>query len=342
MFDRLFCKIGTASLWAAALVTSANSADLYAGKTINIIVGYSSGGGYDVYSRIIGRHITLQIPGHPNVIVQNMPGAGSGKAASFIYSNAPKDGTAIGAVSPGAIMAPLLDPNSGLKFDPREFAYLGTADSGKRVCATLKSSNIASFADARQKKTIIGTVAFGSSTADYAWLHKRTSGALFEIVSGYPGTAEIALAMERGEVDGVCGLDWSSLKAQRPDWVRDNRMNVIVQAGLAPDPELVKLGVPQIWDFTEGEENRKIVELIVAQQEFGRPYILPPGTPDHQVGILRTAFERTMRDAAFLADAAKAGIAIQPASGEAVRDAVAKIYSASPEIVAKAQAAISP
>lgn len=320
----------------------AGAAEFYAGKTISLVVGYSAGGGYDVYSRMIARHIGRHIPGNPNLIVQNMPGAGSGKAAAYIFSTAPKDGTVIGSVSPGVIVAPLLDPNSGLKFDSTKFAYIGTADSGKRVCATLKTSKIATFEEARKKRTIIGAVAAGSSTADYAWLHKRTSGAQFEIVAGYPGSAEIALAMERGEVDGICGLDWSSLKAQRPDWLRDNRMNVLVQAGLEADPELVKLGVPQIWEFVEGDENKKIVELVVAQQEFGRPYLLPPGTPEYQVKILSKAFDKTMQDPQFLADAAKVALSIQPASGEAVQSAVTKIYSATPEILAKTRAAISP
>ncbi|MDB5596487.1 MAG: efflux transporter protein [Hyphomicrobiales bacterium] len=320
----------------------ARAADPFEGKTINIIVGYSSGGGYDVYSRVIARHISQHIPGKPNVVVQNMPGAGSAKAAAYIFSAAPKDGTAIGSVSPGVIIGPLLDPKSDQRYEPTKLVYIGTADSGTRVCATLKRSKISTFEDAQKHKTIIGGVAPGSSTTDYAWLHKRTSGANFEVVSGYPGSAEITLAMERGEVDGICGMDWSSLKSQHPEWLRDDRMNVIVQAGLKPNPELTRLGVPEIWQFTEGENNRKAVELIVAQQVFGRPFILPPGTPELQVGILRKAFDLTMRDPQFLADAAKLGLAVEPADGETVQAAVAKIYASSPEVVAKARAAIEP
>lgn len=332
-----------ASMLACASVwTPAQAVELFEGKTINLTVGYSAGGGYDVYSRLLARHISQYIPGKPNAVVQNMPGAGSAKAASYIYSAAPRDGTAIGSVAPGVIIAPLLDPKSDLRYDPTRFIYIGTADSGTRVCATLKRSNIATFEEAQRRKTIIGGVAPGSSTVDYPLLHKRTSGANFEIVSGYPGSAEIALAMERGEVDGICGMDWSSLKSLRPDWLRDNTMHVLVQAGLKPNAELDKLGVPEIWKFTQGDDNRRVVELIVAQQVFGRPFILPPGTPEPQTVVLRRAFDLSMRAPQFLAEAAKLGLAVEPADGETVQQAVAKIYASSADIVAKARAAIEP
>ena len=291
----------------------------FAGKAVNIIVGYSAGGGYDTYSRAIARHMGTYIPGKPAMVVQNMPGAGSAKAAAYIYTIAPKDGTAIGAVSPGAIVAPLLDPRPEFNFDSTRFRYLGTADSGTRVCATLKRSDIPTFDEARRKKTIIGAVASGSSTADFAWLHQKTAGANFSIVAGYPGTAEVLLAMERGEVDGICGLDWSSLKAQRPQWLRDGTMNVLVQAGIRPSAELSKMNVPEIWKFIEGDENRRINELIMGQQVFGRPYILPPGTPEAIVSVLRDAFGKTLSDAGFLADAEKGGLAVEPAPSLRVR-----------------------
>jgi tripartite-type tricarboxylate transporter receptor subunit TctC len=313
----------------------------FAGKAVNIIVGYSAGGGYDTYSRAIARHMGTYIPGKPAMVVQNMPGAGSAKAAAYIYTIAPKDGTAIGAVSPGAVVAPLLDPRPEFNFDSTRFRYLGTADSGTRVCATLRRSGISTFDEARRKKTIIGAVASGSSTADFAWLHQKTAGANFSIVAGYPGTAEVLLAMERGEVDGICGLDWSSLKAQRPQWLRDGTMNVLVQAGIRSSAELSKMNVPEIWKFIEGDENRRINELIMGQQVFGRPYILPPGTPEAIVNFLRDAFGKTLSDPGFLADAEKGGLAVEPADGETVEQAVKAVFSASPEIVAKARAAIA-
>lgn len=313
----------------------------FSGKHVNVVVGYSAGGGYDTYSRVIARHMGAHIPGKPPIVVQNMPGAGSAKAAGHIYAIAPKDGTVIGAVSPGAIVAPLLDPRPEFNFVSTRFRYLGTADSGTRVCATLKRSRISTFDDARRDKTVIGAVASGSSTADFAWLHAKTAGANFAIVAGYPGTAEVLLAMERGEVDGICGLDWSSLKAQRPQWLREGAMNVLIQAGMQPNSELSKMNVPEIWRFIEGDENRQINELIIGQQVFGRPYILPPGTPDEIVSTLRDAFMKTLADKNFLADAEKGGLAVEPADGAAVEKAVKAIFAAAPAIVEKARAAIT-
>ena len=338
-------RVWTRLLAAGTLIVSVSpmcAANEFAGKTINIIVGYSAGGGYDVYSRVLARAMPAFIPGQPNVVVQNMPGAGSAKAASFIYSLAPPDGTAIGSVSPGVIVAPLLDPSPETKYDPTKFKYIGTADSGTRVCVTLKTSGVGSFEDARKQRTVIGAVAPGSSTFDYAWLHKKTSGANFDVITGYPGSAEIALAMERGEVDGMCGLDWSSLKSQRPDWVRDKTMNVLVQAALAPNSELTALGVPEVWRFVDTEQNRKVNELIFAQQVFGRPYILPPATPQAKVDILRAAFDNVLQDRMFLAEAERLGLGVAPADGATVQAAVDKMFATPKPVVEAARAAIAP
>jgi len=311
-------------------------------KTINIVVGFSAGGGYDVYSRVIARYLPRYIPGQPNVVVQNMPGAGSNKATSFIYSLAPADGTAIGAVAPGAIVAPLLDPGAGVTFDPTKLIYLGSADSLALTCVTLKSSKVQSFEDARTKPSTFGAVSSGSSTFDYAWLHRKTSNAKFEIISGYPGTSDIALAMERGEVDGVCGMDWSSFKSLRPDWLRDKKANVIVQIPPVPNAELNAMNVPEIWKYVETDRDRKIVELVAAQQLFGRPYILPPATPPAIAQTLRVAFEKVLADPDFLQEAAKVGLNITPIDGKAVQDAVEKMFAAPKDVVEAARASIKP
>ena len=197
--------------------TPAASADFYAGKTIEFVIGSDVGGGYDIYARTIARYLPRFIPGQPTIVLKNQPGAGSSRAASYIYSVAPKDGTAIGAVFPGVIIAPLLEERAQALFDPAKFQFLGSADSATRVCITHERSSIKTFADALKQKAIMGASAVGASTRDYANMHRRSSGALFELVSGYKGTSDILLAMERREVDGLCGMDWSSLKSQRPD-----------------------------------------------------------------------------------------------------------------------------
>src|SRR5262245_30267261 len=277
----------------------ASAADYYAGKTIELTVGGDAGGGYDIYARAVGRHIGHQIPGHPTVGVKNMPGAGSTPAGIFISTVAPKDGSALGALMPGAIIGPLLDDKPNLQFDPTKVIFIGTADSGTRVCVTFENSKIKTFEDARKAKPIVGATAAGGATRDYAYLHNHTAGTKFDVVAGFKGTTEIALAMERGEVDGTCGWDWSSVKSQKADWLRDKKVNVLVQVALDPEPEITRMSVPQIWTFVPNEDDRKVAELVVSQQVFMRSLVAPPGTPGEQIGILRTAFDATVADPAF-------------------------------------------
>ena len=320
----------------------AHAADFYAGKTIDFLVGADAGGGYDIYARVVARHWAKYIPGHPTIVVRNMPGAGSGRAAAYVSTVVPKDGTAIGAIMPGAIVGPLLDDKPQAGFDPTKVQYLGTADSGVRVCVTMKQAKTKTFAEALTEKTIVGASGGNSATNDYAYLHKHTSGAKFDVVGGYQGTVGIGLAMERGELDGVCGWDWSSVKSQKPDWIKNDKVNILVQVGLDPDPELTKMGVPRIWDFVKTEEARKIVELVVSQQVFMRSYIAPPGTPADRIEILRKAFDQAVKDPEFLADAERMRIAIAPLSGEKVQDLVTKLYATPKDVVAEAKSAIKP
>jgi len=341
----------TAKIWQPAIcllagvtlaAAPAAAADYYAGKTIDFLVGADAGGGYDIYARTLARHWGKYIPGHPNFIVRNLPGAGSGRAAVYINTVAPSDGTAIGAIMPGAIVGPLLDDKPQPGFDPTKVQYLGTADSGVRVCVTMKSSKIKTFDDALTHKTIVGATGGNGSSGDYAYLHMHTSGAQFDVVPGYQGTVQIGLAMERGELDGVCGWDWSSVKSQKADWLRNNKVNILVQAGLNDDPELTKMGVPPIWNYVKDEAARNIVALVVSQQVFMRSYIAPPGTPPDLVRLLRSSFDQTVGDADFITDAARMRIAVDPLPGDAVQDVVAKIYATPKDVVAGAKKAIKP
>ena len=322
--------------------TGAGAADFYAGRNIELLIGGDVGGGYDVYARTLGRHLGRYIPGTPNILPRNMPGAGSAIAGSNIYTVAPKDGTVIGALMPGAIMGRLIDEKAANLFDPTKFIYLGTADSGTRVCITFATSKIKKFEDTLTQSAIFGASAAGGATRDYAALHKHVNGSKFNIVSGYKGTVDIFLAMERAEVDGLCGLDWSSLKAQKPDWVRDKKMNLLIQDSLEPEPELTKLGVPHVMSFIKDEADRKAVQLVVSQQVFGRSYIVPPGTLDERVKILREAFMKTMADKDFLVDAEKSSIAITASSGEKVQEIVKTLHASPADVVARAKRIIEP
>jgi tripartite-type tricarboxylate transporter receptor subunit TctC len=272
--------------------------------------------------------------------VKNLPGAGSAKAAQFIANMAPKDGTVLAGIMPGAIMGPLLDPKSEGLFDPTKVNYVGTANSGTRVCVTLKGSKIAKFEDTLSVPGKFGGSAPNDSTFEYGYMHKRTSGAIYDVVAGYRGTNEMALAMERGEIDGLCGWDWSSFKSQKPEWLRDGKANVLLQVSLEPHPELTKMGVPMVFKFVKSEEDRKAVELIVSQTVFQRSYIAPPETPSANLAVLRAAFDKTMADKQFLDDAEKMRIDIAPMSGQQVQDLVRKIYASPKDIVERAKMAI--
>jgi tripartite-type tricarboxylate transporter receptor subunit TctC len=328
------------ALVAAALATAAApafAADYYAGKTIEWTVGADVGGGYDIYSRTIARHLPRFIPGNPVIVVKNLPGAGSAKAATFLAQVAPKDGTAIGSLMPGGVIGPLLEDGAKPQYDPTKLIYLATADSGTRVCATFVNSKTKTFADAQKQKTVMGASAAGGSTRDYVNMLRKAAGAQFELVTGYKGTAEIGLAVERGEVDGLCGWDWSSLKSQKSDWLRDKKVNILVQISLEPEAELTKMGVPRVWDFIKNDDDKKAVELVVSQQVFGRPFVAPPGTNAEAVKILRDAFAAAMKDKELLADAEKAKIDINALDGAKVQDVVEKVYASPPAVVARAK-----
>jgi tripartite-type tricarboxylate transporter receptor subunit TctC len=329
-----------AGVVAAVLAAPALAADYYGGKTIELLVGAPPGGGYDIYARAVGKHLGRHIPGNPTIVVKNMPGAGSAKAAQFIATMAPKDGTAIAGIMPGAIMGPLLDERAEALFDPTKVLYVGTANSGTRVCVTLKGSPIKTFDDALTQKAKFGGVSVNDSTQEYGYLHKKTSGAQYDVVSGYRGTPDIALAIERGELDGVCGWDWSSFKSQKPDWLRDNKVNVLLQVSLEPHAELTRMGVPPVWNYVKNEDDRKVVELVISQTVFHRSYIAPPGTPAAQLDTLRRAFDATMIDKAFLEDAEKLRVDIAPLSGAKVQELVAKLYTTPKDVVERAKKAI--
>jgi tripartite-type tricarboxylate transporter receptor subunit TctC len=339
MFGRKLALVGAVlTAWAIP----AQAQDYYAGKKVDFIIGSDAGGGYDIYARTISKHLPRFLPGSPVIVPRNMPGAGSGTAAANLFRLAPKDGTAIGAIFPGVIMAPLFEERAANLFEPTKFNYLATADSGTRVCITGPRSKVKTMEDARSQKVLMGASAAGGSTRDYAAFNKNAHGAQFEIINGYKGTTDIMLAMERGEVDGLCGLDWTSLKSQKPQWLRDKTVNILVQNGLEPEHELDALGVPMMWKYLLRESDRKPLELIVSQQVFGRPYVAPPGLPEAQLKMLREAFMGVLKDKAFLEDAKLVSLDIAPLSGEKVQETVAAIYAAPKEVAQRARELIVP
>ncbi len=326
----------------AGTAMPATAQDYYAGKTVDIIVGNYPGGGFDIYARTVARHLGRNIPGNPTIVVKNMPGAGSAKAGVHISQIAPKDGLSIGAVTPGAIVGPLLDDKPQSMFDPAKVAYLGTANSGTRICVTYEKSKARSFKQAMTEKIVLGAVAPGDAVHDFAYMVRATTGAPMTIIPGYKGTLDVTLAMERGEIDGACGWEWSSAKAQKPEWIRDGKLNLLLQIGPQPNDELTKMGVPRLDEYMRDDSSRGVMELIVSQQAFQRPYFVAMGTPDATVAILRKAFDDTMRDEQFLADANKSRIDVSPLTGATVQELVQKFYATPKHIVEQGRRAIRP
>ena len=326
----------------AAMAASANAQDFYAGKTVTIVVANTAGSGYDAYGRALARHMAKYIPGKPTVIVQNMPGAGSIKATDYTANVAPKDGTLFTLAMPGALVEPLTGDPTKYRYDPTKLAYVGTMDSGTRMCMTVNTSKIKSLEDARKTKTILAATAAGSSAFDYAYFINALTGTQFNVVTGYPGPGDMFLAAERGEADGLCGIDISTYTTLRPGWLTgDKKGHPLVQLGLEVNPKATALGFPPIWDFIKPED-KALVELIVSQQVFQRPFLAPPGTPNAQLKVLRTAFMAALKDPELLAEAAKSNLELNPKSGEEVEALVKKIYSAPKELIQRMGKVIRP
>jgi len=326
----------------AALASPVHATDYYAGRTITFIVGTDTGGGFSLYARAIAKHLARQIPGHPTIVIRNMPGAGGAVASTWLFQIAARDGTVIGSVAPNAILSRLLgEGRTG--FEPEKFNYLAGAERTTRVCVTSHRSRVRTLKDSLLHSAIIGATTVGSPTREYAAMVRRTIGARFEIVSGYKGPADLFVAMERGEIDGVCGIDWSALKAQQPDRLREGKLNLLLQGALAPHPELASLGVPTPWAYIKDDIDRKAVELMVGfQQTFGRTYMAPPGVPAEAVHILRSAFMAALRDPDFLVEAENLRIDVTPQAGAEIQQTVEAFHSAPSHIVDRLKQIVQP
>ena len=328
------CGLGVAPAHAQNAV-----ADFYRGKQINLIVGSSAGGGYDTYARLISRHFSEHMPGNPEVVVQNMPGAGSGKAAGYIYSVAPKDGTAMAAVFPGVLLDPLIG-NVQAQYDPVKLGYVGNANADVYICFLRSDAPAKSFQDALTHEVILGASNAGGTTRDLPAMLDNLLGAKFRIVTGYAGSKEITLAIERNEVHGSCGIGWTGLPTMHPDWFAKKLMNVILQVDVKGHPDLNKMGVPLAAQFARTDEERQVIELIESQGQFGRPYIVPPEVPAERVAALRKAFVDTFNDPALRAEAKKMELDIDYMSGDDLQALVSKLYALPPNVVARAKAAL--
>jgi tripartite-type tricarboxylate transporter receptor subunit TctC len=311
--------------------------EFYKGKTVNLLIGFSVGGGYDLYARHLARHLGKHIPGKPTIIPQNMAGAGSLRAANFLYTAAPKDGSTIGTFSRTTGINPLLE--SGATFDGTKFTWLGSVTDDVSTCVTWHTSPVKTWKDFLEKPSTLGGQGLSSDPDIFARLYKNVFGAPIKLVSGYPGTTEIMLALERGEVEGVCGISWSTLKTRHAAWIRDKKINILIQSSLKKEPEMDD--VPLIMEQTKDAEKLQILKLILAAQEMARPFAAPPGIPENRKAALIAAFDATMKDPEFLADGQKLNLDVNPVTAKALNELLAELYATPKDVLQKASEAIT-
>jgi tripartite-type tricarboxylate transporter receptor subunit TctC len=326
-----------AALAALTNIAKADSAaDFYKGRSISLVIGYSVGGGYDAYARLLAHTIGKHIPGEPSIVPQQMTGAGSLRAANYIFSVAPKDGSVLGTFSRSMGIAPLLGQ---AEFDSRKFTWLGSMTDDDTTCVTWNSSPIKTWDDFLSKPSKLGGLGADADPDIWALLYKNVFGAKVQLVSGYPGTNDVVLAMERGEVDGLCGLSWSTIKTRHAEWLSNHSANIIVQAALKKEPEIAN--VPLATDLVSKPEQLQIIKLLLASQAMARPFAAPPDIPADRKSALIAAFDATMRDADFLAEAQKLNFEIHPVSAATLDGLLAEVYATPKDVLARAAKAIS-
>jgi tripartite-type tricarboxylate transporter receptor subunit TctC len=324
-------------LQIAALLIAAGTApaaaqpagDTLAGKSVQMIIGFGAGGGYDLWGRTVGRHIGAHLPGRPTVIPQNMPGAGSYVAASYMFNVAPKDGTALGIIARDAALGPLSGA-PGARFDPLRLSWIGTPTKETNVCIAYNTAQVKSAQDLFSKQLILGDTGPGTGTRSYPKALNELLGMKFKLVGGFPASSDVFLAMERGEVEGICeSLD--SIKVRRPDWIPTGKVVILFQGGAQPNPELKN--IPFVLDLARTQEQKQAIEFLYAGQGIGRPFVAPPDLPAERLKMLRDAFDATMTDAEFIADAGKSKLALAPDDGAHLAALIAKIYATPKPIV---------
>jgi tripartite-type tricarboxylate transporter receptor subunit TctC len=338
------CAVATAVFAYASGSRAADDSavkNFYSGKKLDFIVGAAAGGGYGVYADVLARHLGDHIPGRPQVVVEIMDGAGSLTAANHLYNQAPRDGTTFGAVFTGAIVEPLIGDKNKARYDARRFGYIGSANRETAICYARPELGFASWKDAFAKPLIVGGAGWDSSIRQYPVVLDKILGMKFKVIPGYPGSSDAVEAVERGEVQGTCGIQWSSFAPGHEEWLKEKKVKIFGQIAAPPgDPTMNQMGVQNIWDVVQDPGKKETLELIFDQMDFGRPYLTPPGVPPERLAALRAAFDATMRDPAFLADAARARLPISPMSGADVQKEVDRLYQVPERFDEEARAAL--
>jgi len=331
-----------ASVVAAAVAigsVSAIAADaaeqFYRGRTVQVLVGFSPGGGYDLYARTLARYLGKHIPGNPTVITQNMPGAGSMKVMNYLYNAARKDGTFIGTFARGMVFEPLLGHAKGTAFDATKFNWIGSISNEVSVCAFWHTSAVKSWEDMKTKAHKIGGSAAGADSDVFPTVLRKVYNLPMKLVTGYSGGgADINLGMERGEVDGRCGWSYSSMLSQSKALVEGKKINIVIQLALEKHEDLPN--VPLIMDLPASPQDKAAMRLITSRQAIARPFTAPPGVPPERVKILRDAFDATMKDPDFIREATRLALEVRPVSGADVDKLIREIYASPPDVIKRA------
>jgi predicted outer membrane repeat protein len=298
--------------------------DFFKTATLSLYVGSGGGGGYDAIARLVARHMSRFLPGNPNFVIKNMPTAAGVASANFIYNSAPRDGSAILAAQNASLVLPLYD-SPVAHYDPRKFEWIGSTDKQEAICATWIASPIKTLDDATRRAVPVAATGVSAGPGVYPKILNALFGTRFKVISGYD-TGSMRLAVEKGEVEGICGLAWQTYKAISYDWIESKKLNILVQLGLEKNAELPD--VPLAVDLLKDPDDRKVLELIVLPQEFGRPFLAPPGVPADRMAIYRKAFQAVLKDPQFLAESAKQRLSIEPLDDKQIQALLARAYAA--------------
>lgn len=338
MKRRWLCWSATLVAAAAAIANAAVAQDFYQGKELTLFTGSAAGGPYDVYARLVARHLVRHIPGHPTIVVQSMPGASGRRMMGYMQKIAARDGTVIAAPQRAVPFDPLIEPDS--QFDGRQFGWIGSANIETNVCIAWHTSALRTIDDVFKREMIVGTSGPNSTDAIYPNVMNNLLGTRFKVVTGYKGASESNIAIERGEIDGRCGISWETLVALNVDWLEQKRIRLLLQFALDRNPELP--GVPSVFDLAKTDEQRQILTFWATPNKMGRPFALPPGVPPDRLALMRRAFDAAMKDPLLVAEAKKMKLAVDSIDGKAVDDLVSRLYSLPKAVIARAAQAAQP
>jgi tripartite-type tricarboxylate transporter receptor subunit TctC len=322
---------------ASGRASAQSVADFYRGKTVSIHIGYAPGGAYDLSARVLARHMGRHIPGEPTVVPKNMPGAGSLKVANYLYGVAPRDGTEFGIFGRTIPIDPLLG-SQGAQFEALKFTWIGSTSNEVSTCVSWHTSPVKTAADLYNNELVVGAAGASSPSAVFPYVFNAMLGTKFKVINGYPASVNSLVAMEKGELTGFCAWGWVAMRATRPDWIRDKKFNVLFQIALHKHPD--HPDTPLVLDLAKTDEQRQVLELVVAPQSFARPFAAPPDIPPERAAALRKAFDETVRDPAFIAEATKLQLEPELVPAAEVETILRRLYATPSAVVARAKAAL--